>query len=308
MYKSLFLAFNLLLTKASAQTLQIKNDTRIGHRSLYPYTVEVSTNTAYVVFDKPAILGKEEPNGWNVYKLDTKRKFNITASATARIEGMNGGRKIILLGSGKSGSHRKAIVRDLDDLTKGKEIISTRKFFKKVLRNSKGQFRKLNIQAATSAGKILVLANAPAYGAHKDNYIILTGVDFYKQQDLLGPNISDIRIRKFPLYEGTDALAITGFTYVPQKKLLLFTAIRKVSGLETESFIGWISDFDSKINDLQWKADKIFPLPDLAPAFAYKRIESIAFESINNNALTMRLLADDGKLGARLYTVVLNLP
>lgn len=310
-----FLCQILLLTntRVNGQTIKIIGWNWVSNidpfASTEAHTMEFVDGSSYIVMNKPACLVQEtESLGSTFYKFRGRKTPQITASTFTIVPGINGGKKLMMFGSGKNRANRKLILRQWNPIVGERfksetPVINTNKFFKKVLRNSKGQFNKLNIQGATSVGNLLVLANSRKAHSWRDNFLVLTSVDFYKQSDIMKPSSSDVRIRKFIAGDYLSGkLTITGLTYVPTKKTLVYLAYKYDSRKVRQYYIGWIVNFDDKINSLELTSDNVMKLTSLNSKFNNKQIESLAFKGMNGNLINLLFLTND-----ILYNVVLDI-
>jgi len=274
--------------------------------------IEHLNKRLYIVQGSPSfLLDKGDPYSHQVYILSKKKTPKITALTFADISNLRGGRKLLLFGSGKNKSNRKLLLKDWqwDSSPRGEilkeqtEYLNINKFYKKVLRTSRGQFKKINITGATTVGSILILANARKDNSWRDNYLILTTIDFFRSEQFLMPSFADIRIRKIiPGDRSSGILSIRGLTYIPQNKTLIYVAVQKESNEKEKSYIGWIKNFDSQLNSLELKPDNVFSVESLNPRLLDKRVQDIAFISANGNLITLALLSKQS-----VETVILDI-
>lgn len=299
----LFILIQFISISIFGQYLDLVKTEKFVNYKTDSYSIEIIQNKTYSIFSPTRKLFKENDNGWTAYEFIKAKTPRIMASTFANVKGINGGRKIIFFGKCNNQSSRKVIIKDFDNLSDNARVINCNNFFKKTLRNSKGQFNHLNIQGATSVGSLMILVNSAKLGSKKDNYLIVTSTNFFNQKDLLCPNISDVRIRKI---SNSKNITITGLTYIPENKTLIFSAIKEVNN-KIESLIGWITDFENNLTDnLELKPNDIINLYYYNPIFENVRIESVAFQNSNLDNFTLKLLSNEEKLGSRIFTVNLN--
>lgn len=293
----------LTFTESSAQKLKLDGWAWINHPNPFGktdnHTVDHIDNTTFVVMagNKPSFIWEEvTPYANNYYKVQDRKKPVVTASAFANVPGE--GKMWLMFSSAKNKANRKLLLKNWLN-TPGRKfknettVIGLQKFFKRVLHMARGQFKKLDIQAATAAGSYLVLVNA-RNNSTKDNYVIATNLNFYKRGE--AGNRADLSLRKFIADDSASGkLSITGLTYVPQRKLLLYVASDNSNKKKSRSFIGWISDFENKMNSFELKTDKIVSLPSLNAEFKDNLIESIAFKNLSGNAINL-VLSDNLKV------------
>jgi hypothetical protein len=270
----------------------------------FVHSIECDGKDVYAVVNNPPMVLKQEPLQTSNYPLKDTKRLQITASTLAKV---NGRKKLMMFGSGKNRVNRKLVLLQWSILAGvGMEpeipVENTNKFFKKVLRNSRGQFTQINIQGATSTGSLLVLANSRKLNSWRDNYLILTSLDFYEQERLLLASPADVRIRKIKAKGHFSApVCITGLTYVPEKDMLIYIAYNYDDLKKPQSFIGWIANFGEKINSLVLVPDNVANVGSMNAEFKDKLVENLAFKSISGKLITLALTCDE-----KIYTVVLN--
>lgn len=106
---------------------------------------------------------------------------------------------------------------------------------------------------------------------------------------------------------------LSGLAYVPSKDLLLFTASVEETGNAYEdgkigsSYLGYIKNFSSKLDEQILKPDALLDLPELQHEFQNEKIESVAVEEVGKN-LILHLVADNDNGTSTLFKLSLPAP
>lgn len=216
----------------------------------------------------------------------------------ATIININDQPHLLLVGSGSKDAERdvvKLISLEEDDDIK---TFATTGFFAAV-RNA--GVVEINIEGATTFGHKILLANR-GNKTNPGSVIIKASVRFWETSAT-----DNIAISQLLLPDG--AAGISGLETDEVNDLLLFTASKEETlnafddGAIGDSFIGWVSNFSSKINNTEIAPDMFINLTESHPSFQGKKIESICLESAVDNVLTIHLCADNDDGESTLFKI-----
>lgn len=166
--------------------------------------------------------------------------------------------------------------------------------------------KEWNIEGAAFVDDLLILANR-ANGTHRDNYLLI-------QTFTLGASAaSSAKATKLVLPDSKTVKGVSGLAYVPEKDLLLFTASEEATknttddGAIGDSYIGWITDYSTKMYRKKITPEGFINLSKSTTAFKGQKIESVCVQSVKDNALLLYLAADNDNGKSTLFKASLIL-
>lgn len=241
-------------------------------------------------------------------RIPKARKVDLEASATVRLKDQP---HLLMLGSASTNRRERALITSFTKSSSPKvNVIRTDDFFDRI---SKAGIKEVNIEGAAIAKTSLLLANR-GNNTNAVNHLISTSSNFLEDQEDVSFNISRILLDKLRSSKGKSVfIGISGLAYVPSKDILLFTASTEDTDNAVEdgaignSYLGWITDISSKLNDKEIKVTKTINLNAEDKAFKGQKIESVCVEKIQANKLTLHLVSDNDNGQSRLFKVQLTL-
>lgn len=201
--------------------------------------------------------------------------------------------RLLVLGFDATDNHHKAILVNLDDLTKEEFDIS--EFYKRL----KETVGVINIESAAIVLGKLVLCNRD-HKAAPENHIIITDVDFWKNQAT-----AEITTISFDLPQTPkQVVGLSGLTYSYQNDWLVATLLTENgspanNSATGDSYLAIIENASRKVVRKKMKVNTLFHLSELNEAFAGQNIQSVCIRTEKNMRLKLFLLADNraGKNG-----------
>jgi hypothetical protein len=160
-----------------------------------------------------------------------------------------------------------------------------------------------NIEGLAMAGNLMVMANR-ANGTQKINQLILSPM--FENATSLKTMTMDLSLQK-------GLVGVSGLFYVEKRDLMLFTASTEATfnamedGVIGDSYLGWIGNFSSHLNDSLLKPDKMINLADVHPQFKGQKVESVCMEFLNGTEMLLHLAADNDNGQSTLFKVKLKL-
>jgi hypothetical protein len=231
-------------------------------------------------------------------RIPKKIKPDLEAATIVSIDGEA---NLLLVGSGS-----KDAERDVVKLVALKENYDTKTYitshFFAQVRNA--GVAEINIEGATIFGEQILLANR-GNKTNPGSLLIKAPIHFWETI-----NAENITINQLILPDA--AAGISGLETDAQNDLLLFTASKEETlnafddGAIGDSFIGWVANFSSKINNAEIMPDAFINLTQSHPSFQGKKIESICLESAIGNLLTIHLCADNDDGESTLFKITLE--
>jgi len=160
--------------------------------------------------------------------------------------------------------------------------------------------QELNFEGSCKVGQTVILANR-ANLSHPVNHLIFLDKNG-------GSRVSKILLPKEKMVSG-----ISGLYYLEEKDFLLFTASEEETGSAVldgaigDSYIGWIENFKSRMNALEFTPDQFIKLTEIDSVFRQQKIESICVERVEGNRLIVHLAADNDDGTSRFFKLSLSL-
>jgi hypothetical protein len=207
--------------------------------------------------------------------------------------------RLLVLGFDIKDNQHKAILVNLDDLTKEEFDIS--EFYNRL----KETVGVINIESAAIVLGKLVLCNRD-HKAAPENHIIITDIDFWKNQAT-----AEITTISFDLPQTPkQVVGLSGLTYSYQNDWLIATLLTENgspanNNATGDSYLAIIENASRKVVRKKMKVNTLFHLSELNEAFAGHNIQSVCIRTEKNMRLKLFLLADNraGKNGVFVVRV-----
>ena len=208
--------------------------------------------------------------------------------------------RLLILGYDAKDKIHKAILVNLDNLTKEEFDIS--EFYKRL----KDQVGVINIESAAIVLGKLVLCNRDHKRA-PENHIIVTDLDFYKNQDM-----AEITTVSFDLPETPkEIVGLSGLAYSYKNDWLIATLLTEGSSgndnsATGDSYLAVIENASRKVVRKKMKVNNLFHLSETDPAFTGYNIQSVGIRKEKSQRLRLQLLADNNSGLNSVFTVRLK--
>lgn len=200
--------------------------------------------------------------------------------------------RLMVMGFDAKDKHHKAILVNLDDLTKEEFDIS---IFYNRLKETVGV---INIESAAIVLGKLILCNRDHKTA-PENHIIVTDADFYKNQET-----AEITTISFDLPQTPkQVVGLSGLTYSYKNDWLIVTLLsegadkdHKTTG---DSYLAVIENASRKVVRKKMKVNSLFHLSETNNSFTGYNMQSLCVRADKSSRVKLYLLADNksGKNG-----------
>lgn len=287
-------AIALIVNSANAQLVL----EQMHHLSSYPSasSIEYLNGKFYIMGDDATHLLILNTN-YNVVdshrlfkgnnRINPLKKADIEAST---VVSRNDRDYILLLGSSSTKKRNRVLLypTQFEKVIDGSDL---KRFNKRI---KKAGIPEINYEGVATIYNQLVISNR---GHQKNpwNQLIVTDKDFYNNQAGTPIHIINLTLD----LPSTSFAGISGLTYVQSKDMLLFTASTENTSTTTgdgeigDSYIGWVSNFSTKMNSKEITADKLINLSKNNQQFNKQKIESVCVQEVQGNALILHLVADN---------------
>ena len=153
----------------------------------------------------------------------------------------------------------------------------------------------------------MILANR---GNRNDpnNYLIITGEDFWSQQKEAALRIVPIELTG----SHSEFLGISELFYVESKDMILFTFTSEGTnnayddGVIGGSYIGWMKNVAAKLKQAKLRLDGMINLSDASNEFKNQKIEGICVERVGDDELLLHLISDNDNGETKLFKALLK--
>jgi hypothetical protein len=241
----------------------------------------------------------------NLFASDT---FRMTKDAMCDFEAttiveINNIPFIFMIGSGvteENGS--KAVLMNLH--TRAIEEFDLSVYYNRLKQSG---IEELDIKAITVLNDKLVLCNR-ANRTHSDNRIIITSLDFWKNQQL-----ADILTVKLELEEKAGkSMVLSGMTYSYKNDWLITTVLSGENNKSfdentaVESYVGVVENASRKIGRKRFKMNEYFNLSEVDKKFKGQRVQSVCIQADKDQKLKLHLLSGDNKDEKSLFKLRLK--
>lgn len=197
---------------------------------------------------------------------------------------------ILFLGSGSFSPHRDSIFMLDPELQQ-----VTRIYSQKLYDRLRLEVNELNIEAAAMIDEELLLG-LRANTSHPENYIAIAEIKeltfTFKRKILIESSLENAGISGMDYHKKDDILFIT-FSSED-------TSNAYDDGQIGESYLAFVTDARSALNEQKLVLNRVVKLSDLSPEFRNQKIESVSL--VNGNRKLM-LVADDDKGQTKIFTI-----
>lgn len=194
--------------------------------------------------------------------------------------------RLMVMGFDAKDKHHKAILVNLDDLTKEEFDIS---IFYNRLKETVGV---INIESAAIVLGKLILCNRD-HKAAPENHIIVTDADFYKNQEA-----AEITTISFDLPQTPkQVVGLSGLTYSYKNDWLIVTLLSEGSDKDHQttgdSYLAVIENASRKVVRKKMKVNSLFHLSEANNSFAGYNMQSLCVRADKSSRVKLYLLADN---------------
>jgi hypothetical protein len=234
-------------------------------------------------------------------RITKKEKSDLEASTIVQYKDKP---YLMVAGSSSKSAREVFFMFPLDDMLNYERLSATP--FVDSLREQ--GLQRINLEGLTMVNDMLVFANRANMG-FPHNYLIAAPAAFISDPDQLFPKLIKLKLGK----EEDSVKGVSGLAYIKSLDILLFTASIEMTANEVDdggigdSFLGYITDFSTRLNDEKLKPDVLFNLPQYDSQFDGEKIESVAVESVGKNII-VHLVADNDDGTSTLFKVEFNNP
>ena len=239
-------------------------------------------------------------------RIPKSQKIDLESSAIVTIAG---NKHLIALGSASTNDRKKILLVPLTaegTIDHSKPVVSN-SISPFVDRLTNGGVKVVNIEGATIMQRSLILANRGNRN-YPNNYLIITGEDFWNQQKEAALRIVPIELRG----NQSEFLGISELCYVESKDMILFTFTTEVTnnayddGVIGSSYIGWMNNVAAKLKQAKLRLDGMINLSDASNEFKNQKIEGICVERVNDDELLLHLISDNDNGETKLFKTLLK--
>jgi hypothetical protein len=216
-------------------------------------------------------------------KLLAKSKSDFEATTIVEVNSIP---RLLVLGFDVKDNHHKAVLVNLDDLTKEEYDIT--EFYNRL----KAQVGIINIESAAIVLGKLVLCNRD-HKAAPENHIIITDADFWRNQAT-----AEITTISFDLPETPkQVVGLSGLSYSYKNDWLAVTLLTETgtganSRATGDSYLAIIENASRKVVRKKMKVNELFHLNEISESFAGYNMQSVCIRTEKNARLKLYLLAD----------------
>lgn len=241
----------------------------------------------------------------NLFASDT---FRMTSELMADFEAttilqINKLPLILIIGSGSlEAGGNKAVLMNLH--TRAIEEIDLTIFYNRLKQSG---FEELDIKAITVLNDKIILCNR-ANKTHADNRIIITSLDFWKNQHL-----ADILTVKIELEEKAGKFfALSELAYSYENDWLISTVSSQDSnrpiddGSSGECYLGVVEDASRKIGRKRFKINEYFNLAEVDKKFKGQQVRSFCIQADKEQKLKLHIVSSNNKGENFLFKVRLK--
>jgi hypothetical protein len=225
-------------------------------------------------------------------KLLPKSKSDFEATTIVEVNSIP---RLLVLGFDAKDNHHKAILVNLDDLTK--EEFDITEFYNRL----KQTVGVINIESAAIVLGKLVLCNRD-HKAAPENHIIVTDADFWRNQAN-----AEITTISFELPETPrQVVGLSGLSYSYKNDWLiasLLTESNSGNNVVGDSYLAVIENASRKVVRKKMKVNSLFHLSDTNSSFTGYNIQSVCIRSEKSARVKLYLLADNNAGTNGVFTV-----
>lgn len=250
-------------------------------------------------------------------KIDSIHLFDYTEKRIPKadktdLEGsvvlpVNGEDHLLLVGSASRKNRKRIILipftnSGLNINSQNSSFHKTKTFIKRIKAHD---IEEINLEAVCLLGKHLILGNR-GNRSMQENHLIVTDPNFWERQE-----DATLIPRKLLLPEthAKELLGISELCYISEMDLLLITLTSEATdnayddGAIGNSYLGWIKDASTKLQDKNITLHGMIDLFEVDPIFKNEKIEGICAEVITATGATLHLISDNDLGESRLFQI-----
>jgi len=236
---------------------------------------------------KHRLLGYDDPK----IQPGTKSDFEATTIVV-----VNSIPRLLVMGFDLKDQHHKAILVNLDDLTKEEYDITV---FYNRLKETVGV---INIESAAIVLGKLILCNRD-HKAAPEKHIIVTDVDFWKNQAN-----AEITTVSFDLPQTPkQVVGLSGLTYSYKNDWLIVTLLSESADKDHkstgDSYLAVIENASRKVVRKKMKVNSLFHLSETNNGFVGFNMQSVSIRTDKSSRVKLYLLADNKSGNNGIFTV-----
>jgi len=217
-------------------------------------------------------------------RIPKKEKADMEASTIIQ---HNGKDALLVTGSASTPEREFLWLFPLDNM-KAYEKISLTPFISKL------RVKQVNFEGLAAFKDMLIFGNRGNFNIPENQLVIVPAAT------LDNPVVIELQLGKFK--------GVSGLAYVPSKDLLLLTASTEETGNAYEdgkigdSYLGYIKNFSSKLNEQTLQPDELIAFP-----FQNEKIESVAVEAVGKEMI-LHVVADNDNGTSTLFKLSFPTP
>ncbi|AEV98911.1 hypothetical protein A4D02_10180 [Niastella koreensis] len=265
--------------------------------------VEFFNDTLYLVDDdasdlialkKWQVQAKHRLLGYDDPKLAPGSKSDFEATTIVEVNSIP---RLLVMGFDVKDQHHKAILVNLDDLTKEEHDIT---IFYNRLKETVGV---INIESAAIVLGKLILCNRD-HKAAPEKHIIVTDADFWKNQEK-----AEITTVSFDLPQTPkQVVGLSGLAYSYKNDWLIVSLLSESADKDHQttgdSYLAVIENASRKVVRKKMKVNSLFHLSEADEGFAGFNMQSVCIRSDKGARVKLYLLADNKSAGKNGIFVV----
>jgi hypothetical protein len=218
---------------------------------------------------------------------------------------VNGTDHLLIVGSASRKNRKRIILipfseTGLNTHSQNSSFYKTKTFIKRI--KAQG-IEEVNLEAVCLLGNQLILGNR-GNRSTQENHLIITDPDFWEHQEE-----ATLVIRKLiiPETQPKEVLGLSELCYIRESDLLLITLASEETdnsyddGEIGNSYLGWIQNASTKLQNEEVSIDALHSLADVDPVFATEKIEGVCVETITSSGATLHLISDNDSGESRLF-------
>jgi hypothetical protein len=176
-----------------------------------------------------------------------------------------------------------------------------------VARLKGGDIQEVNLEGITEVGDHLVLTNR-GNRTNPTNYLVVTDLGFWENKKDVPPRVLSIQIP-----DTADIVpGISDLCYVADTDTLWIVLSSEMTdnayddGTIGDSYLGWINDFASRVQDSSLKVGQLINLGQVHPDLRTQKIEGICVESVKEDSCILHFVSDNDQGTTGLFKVKMN--
>lgn len=184
------------------------------------------------------------------------------------------------------------------------KTISTRDF---VTRLRLAGIGEVNFEGITTLDNKIIISNRGNL-KNRENHLIITDADFWNRQGDASIQFSRLVVPMLP----DSVVGVSEIQYDKGLDVLLLTLSSEATsnayddGAIGNSYLAWIQNFSTKIQEPNLSLDKIICLSEIHPEFIKQKIEGVCLERLENNFMKIHLISDNDNGESTLFCLKIS--